>query len=82
MLFYSTNKNAPKASLQEAVIKGLASDRGLFMPEYIPLLSESFFNEIANKSLVEISKTIAEAFFGEDIPKEELDSIVTDTLNF
>ena len=82
MLFYSTNKNTPKASLQEAVIKGLASDRGLFMPDHIPHLSESFFNEIANKSLVEISKTVAEAFFGEDIPKEKLDSIISDTLNF
>ena len=67
MLFYSTNKKAPKASLQEAVIKGLASDSGLFMPEHIPHLSENFFNEIADKSLVEISKTIAEAFFCNDI---------------
>src|SRR5690554_4976048 len=82
MLFYSTNKKAPKASLQEAVIKGLASDRGLFMPEHIPYLSDNFFKEIADKSLVEISKTVAEAFFGDDIPKEKLDSIVTDTLNF
>jgi threonine synthase len=82
MLFYSTNKKAPKASLQEAVIKGLASDRGLFMPEHIPYLSDNFFKEIADKSLVEISKTVAEAFFGDDIPKEKLDSIVADTLNF
>ena len=82
MLFYSTNKKAPKASLQEAVIKGLASDRGLFMPEHIPYLSNNFFDELAEKSLVEISKTVAEAFFGDDIPKEKLDSIITDTLSF
>ena len=84
MLFYSTNKKAPLVSLQEAVIKGLAPDRGLFMPEYIPQLDESFFNEIADKDLVGISKTVAEAFFGDDIPKDKLNSIiakVTDELD-
>src|SRR5690554_4228419 len=82
MLFYSTNKKAAKASLQEAVIKGLASDRGLFMPEHIPYLSDNFFSEIAGKSLLDISKVVAEAFFGDDIPKERLSTIVEDTLNF
>jgi threonine synthase len=82
MLFYSTNKKAAKASLQEAVIKGLASDRGLFMPEHIPHLSDNFFYEIAGKSLLDISKVVAEAFFGDDIPKERLSTIVEDTLNF
>lgn len=82
MLFYSTNKNTAKVSLQEAVIKGLAPDRGLFMPEYIPHLPDSFFNEIAGKSLIEISKEVAEAFFGDDIPKDQLNSIVEKTLNF
>ena len=82
MLFYSTNKKAPLASLQEAVIKGLAPDRGLFMPENIPQLDERFFNEIADKDLVEISKTVAEAFFFDDIPKDKLNSIIADTLNF
>src|SRR5690554_120477 len=82
MLFYSTNKKAAKASLQEAVIKGLASDRGLFMPEHIPHLSDNFFYEIAGKSLLDISKVVAEAFFGDDIPKERLSTIVANSLNF
>src|SRR5690554_1554636 len=82
MLFYSTNKKAAKASLQEAVIKGLASDRGLFMPEHIPHLSDNFFYEIAGKSLLDISKVVAEAYFGDDIPKDRLSTIVEDTLNF
>lgn len=82
MLFYSTNKKATKATLQEAVVKGLASDRGLFMPEHIPHLPFNFFYEIAGKGLTEISKTVAQAFFGDDIPKEKLNEIVSDTLNF
>ena len=82
MLYYSTNKKAAKVSLQDAVIKGLASDRGLFMPEQIPHLNDSFFKEIGNKSLLEISKTVANAFFGDDIPEDKLNAIVDDTLNF
>ena len=33
MKYYSTNKQAPLASLEEAVVKGLAGDKGLYMPE-------------------------------------------------
>ena len=39
MKYYSTNGNAPIANLQKAVVKGLAEDRGLYMPERIPMLS-------------------------------------------
>ena len=40
MKYYSTNKQAPVASLEEAVVKGLAGDKGLYMPEYIDSLDE------------------------------------------
>ncbi len=80
--FYSTNHSAPLASLQEAVVKGLAPDKGLYMPEKIVQLPQQFFDEIGSFGLTEIAKTVADAFFGEDIPKEKLDEIVTDTLNF
>lgn len=82
MTYYSTNKKAPIASLQEAVVKGLAPDRGLYMPEKINRLPEDFFDGIGNSGLQEISQTVAGEFFGEDIPKEKLDAIVADTLNF
>lgn len=82
MNYYSTNKKAPLASLQEAVVKGLAPDKGLYMPETIQQLSPDFYGMIADLGLTDIAKTVAEAFFGGDIPKERLDAIVTDTLNF
>lgn len=81
-MYYSTNKTAPNASLQEAVVNGLAPDRGLYMPLHIPLLPKSLFDEISEKSLVEIASVVANAFFGEDIPKDQLNAIVADTLNF
>ncbi len=82
MLYYSTNKKAPIATLQEAVVKGLAPDKGLYMPQRIPELPSKFFDEINHLGLAEISKRAADAFFGEDIPRASLDAIVTDALNF
>ena len=82
MKYYSTNKQAPDATLEEAVVKGLASDKGLFMPYEIKQLPASFFDEIDQLSFQEIAFRVADAFFGEDIPAETLKQIVYDTLNF
>lgn len=82
MKYYSTNNNAPYATLAEAVIKGLAPDKGLYMPEKIKPLPESFFNEIGNLTFQEIAYEVSKAFFGEDIPDDELKHIVYDTLSF
>jgi len=82
MNYYSTNKLAPLASLQVAVVDGLASDRGLYMPERIPALPAAFFDHIENLSFQEIAFQVADAFFGEDIEKETLKQIVYETLCF
>ena len=82
MKYYSTNGKAEKATLKEAVVKGLASDKGLFMPEAIKTLPQSFFDEIQNLSFQEIAYRVADAFFGEDIPADDLKKIVYDTLSF
>ena len=80
MKYYSTNKQAPLASLEEAVVKGLAGDKGLYMPEHIRPLDKDTISGLKNKSFHEIACTAAQAFFGEDI--ETLDAIVRDTLSF
>lgn len=82
MKYYSTNLKAEKASLQEAVVKGLASDRGLFMPEVIKQLPDSFFDKMKDLSFQEIAYTVADAFFGEDVDAKSLKEIVYDTLSF
>lgn len=82
MLYYSTNKKVSPVSLQVAVVDGLAGDRGLYMPERIPELPQSFFDEIDKLSLQEISYRVADAFFGEDIDAKTLREIVYDTLSF
>ncbi len=82
MKFYSTNGQAPVATLEKAVVKGLAEDKGLYMPERIKPLSQEFFDNIENLSFQEIAYTVADAFFGEDVPAEDLKRIVYDTLAF
>ena len=54
MKYYSTNKNTPVVTLKEAVVKGLAADNGLFMPEHINQFEPSFFENIHNLSFQEI----------------------------
>lgn len=82
MRYYSTKGQSSSVSLHEAVVKGLASDRGLFMPERIKTLPEDFFDNIGKMSFQEIAYTVADAFFGEDVEKEALKNIVYDTLSF
>ena len=82
MLYYSTNKKAPLATLEKAVVKGLAEDRGLYMPEKINKLPQGFFNHIDELSFKEIARNVADAFFGEDVDAESLKRIVYDTLSF
>ena len=82
MLYYSTNKKAPLATLEKAVVKGLAEDRGLYMPEKISKLPQSFFDHIDGLSFKEIARNVADAFFGEDVEPEALKHIVYDTLAF
>ena len=82
MLYYSTNKKAKEASLKEAVVKGLASDKGLFMPSVIRQLPKAFFHNISEMSFQEISFIIAGAFFGEDVEADALKTLVYDALNF
>ena len=82
MKYYSTNKNAPLATLHEAVVKGLAPDRGLYMPERIKPLPKEFYDRIDTMSFQEIAVAVADAFFGEDVAADDLRRIVTDTLSF
>lgn len=82
MKYYSTNKQAPLATLHEAVVKGLATDRGLYMPQQIKALPQQFFDNIDSLSFQEIAFEAAKAFFGEDVEEEALKNIVYDTLSF
>lgn len=82
MLYYSTNKKTSPVSLHDAVVRGLAADKGLFMPEVIRRFPSAFYQNMKEMTLREISFVVAEAFFGEDVEADKLQEIVFDALNF
>ena len=82
MQYYSTKGKAPLATLEEAVVRGLAPDKGLYMPQEIRPLPQEFFDHIENMSFQEMSYQVAHNFFGDDVDAESLREIVFDTLAF
>ena len=82
MKYYSLNKQAPNSNFENAVRKGLAPDRGLYFPEQITPLNENFFEKLDELSNSEIAFKAIQQFVGEEIPKDDLEQIVEETLNF
>ena len=82
MKYYSTNHKSDDVTLRDAVVRGLAPDRGLYMPERLNKLSKEFFDNIDKMTFQEMSFEVAKAFFGDDIPEADLKKIVYDTQAF
>lgn len=82
MNYYSLNKKAPNTSFKDAVIKGLAPDKGLYFPESITPLSDSIFNDIDSLSNNEIAFETIKQFVEPDIPTDILKTIIAETLSF
>jgi len=80
--YYSLNKKAPVTSFKEAVVKGLAPDRGLYFPECITPLSKNIFENLENYSNAEIAYEAIKQFVLPEIPDAELEQIVKETLSF
>ncbi|GAA3572491.1 threonine synthase [Snuella lapsa] len=82
MNYYSLNHQAPISSFKNAVIKGLAPDKGLYFPESITPLSQAIFNNIDNLSYTEIAFEAIKQFITPEIPETVLKEIVNETLSF
>ncbi len=82
MQFYSLNHQSPKVSFKEAVIKGIAPDKGLYFPSSIHPIDKEVFNCIDSYTHEELAFKMISQFVGEDIPDVELKRIIHDTLCF
>ena len=82
MKFYSTNHKTASVSFREAVIQGLADDKGLFYPEHIPQLPASFYKRLPKLSLSEIAFEFLKPYVGNELPESTLKSLLEDALNF
>ena len=82
MQFYSTNNPTLRASLKEAIFKGLPEDKGLFMPVEIPRLSDHFLQHLTEYSFQEIAFEITRNLLHQDIPEKEIRRIVETAIDF
>ena len=82
MIFYSTNNKDLQLDIKDAVIKGLASDNGLFMPEYIPQLDKSFIDKLGSLKFTEIALEVLKPYFTPVVPEDKLKEIIDDAFNF
>ncbi len=82
MKYISTHQKSGTASLKEAVLSGMASDGGLFLPAEMPRLNPTFIRGLNSHTFQEISQAMALAFLGDDIPADQLRQLVNQTMNF
>ena len=82
ILYYSTNLQAEPVVFKEALLKGQAPDRGLYMPEEIPGLSPEELRSFSKMQYYEIAYEIGRKFLSSEIPDEDLLTIVKDAYNF
>ena len=82
MKFYSTNNKDLRVSFKEAVFNSMPLDKGLYMPEEIPQLPQSFIDNIEKYSLTEIAYEVASALLKDEIPADDLKALVEEAANF
>ena len=82
MHYYSLSNPNETTNFAQAVVNGIAPDRGLYFPSEIPRLPASFFDKIEEMDVHEMALTAIERFVGDEIPREELERIVKTTLDF
>lgn len=82
MQLYSTNRKSPNVGIEEAIFRGLPADNGLYMPTDFPILPPAFWQTVESLSLNEVAFTIAQAFFKDEIPVEDLKALVRTAIDF
>lgn len=69
-LLYKSTRNSEKVTASEAILKGLAEDGGLFVPEQIPTLDVTM-EELKNMTYQETAYAVMKQFLT-DFTEEEL----------
>ncbi len=82
MNYYSLHHKSPKTTFKNAVVQGLAKDRGIYFPENITPLSKYFIENITDYTHHEIAYEAIKQFVGDEIPSEILKEIITETISF
>ena len=82
MNYISTQKNTESISFKEAVINGLTKNGGLYIPQYFPILSEDFYQNIDELDNIKIANEVLYPYVEGSLNKNQLNNILEETLNF
>ncbi len=82
MQFYSTRRESEEVLIDQAVMRGLPPDNGLYMPEKIQRLPDSFFENISEMPFEEMAYQVAQCLLQDAVPADALKEIVYDAINF
>lgn len=80
--YYSTNLKTKRVSFREALLKGLAPDGGLYMPDTFPLIGRNKLSEFSGLGYHEIAFSVMEALIGDEISASDLSDICRDAYYF
>lgn len=82
MNYYSLHHKSPKSTFKNAVVQGLAKDRGIYFPDNIQQLPKEFVENISEYTNHEIAYKVIKQFVGDEIPAEKLKEIIKETVSF
>jgi threonine synthase len=82
MHYYSLQNTQHQVTFEEAVVKGLAPDKGLYFPDHIPQLDKDFIDHLEQYDDLDIAYRVISPFVGNEIPEDALKQIIKDTLHF
>ena len=82
MNYYSLHHKSPSTTFKNAVVQGLAKDRGIYFPENITPLSKDFIDNVGKYTHHEIAYEVIRQFVGDEIPTEKLKEIIKKTVSF
>ena len=82
ILYYSTNLQAPEVNFEDALLSGLAPDKGLYLPKSLPYISDYEIKSMKDMSYAQVAGLIAKKFLASEIDEDALDEITQDAYNF
>ena len=76
MNYFSSRNKDLNLPFKDIFFKGLSEDGGLFLPHFIPQLSDSIIKNFANYNFQEMSYEIFKLFIGDTIHSDDLKKII------
>ncbi len=80
--YYSTNHNSELVSFKEALIKGQAPDKGLYMPNHIPKIPSDKIKLMKDMPYWEIAFIVTSEFLRNEISENDLRRITKKAYNY